>query len=103
MKRLSWLTLCLLFALSACPKEVPTNVAGTDDEQMDRLSAQLEELRTREVTCPTWCDLKGKVCGLSQSVCEVSARQSERQDFQRKCITGQEDCARFNDGCSTCR
>lgn len=101
-------TAFLLLAVAAlfigCPKATPQNVAGSDDDQMDLLGSQLEELRTRQnVTCPEWCVLKDKVCGLSKQACDIANRKSDRSDFQQRCATSMEDCARFNDGCGTCR
>lgn len=94
----------LALTLLACPKNGPvTTVAGTDDEKMDALSAQLEELKTRtDVKCPDWCTLKAKACDLSKQVCEIATRASERAEFQQKCVSGNEECARFTDGCATC-
>src|SRR4051812_30649253 len=93
-------------ALSACPKNVPDNVAGTEDERMDQYGAQLEEMRTRsaqDMKCDDWCGMKGKVCGISSSVCDITAKKSERADFQSKCVAAQEDCAKFTDSCSSCK
>jgi hypothetical protein len=95
-----------VLALSGCPKNVPENVAGTEDEQMDRYSAQLEEIRTRsaqDMKCDDWCRDKGRVCDISKSVCDVASKRSDRNDFQSKCVAAQEDCARFNDSCSSCK
>jgi hypothetical protein len=94
-----------LLALAACPKNVE-NVAGSEDEQMDRYSAQLEELRTRaaqDMKCDDWCGEKGKVCGISSSVCDLSAKRADRADFQSRCVSAQEDCARYTDSCSSCK
>jgi outer membrane murein-binding lipoprotein Lpp len=89
--------------LLACPKNVPVTVAGTDDEKMDQYSAQLEELKTKtDVQCSDYCTLKSKACSLSTNVCEISGRLADRADFQKKCVTAQEECARFNESCSTC-
>jgi hypothetical protein len=92
--------------LSGCPKNVPENVAGSEDEQMDRYSAQLEELRTRsaqDMKCDDWCGMKDKACGTSKSVCDIAAKKPDRADFQSKCVASQEDCARFTDSCSSCK
>ena len=95
-----------VLCLAGCPKNVPENVAGSEDEQMDRYSAQLEEQRTRsaqDMKCDDWCGEKDKVCKISRSVCDIAAKKSERNDFQSKCIAAQEDCAKYTDNCSTCR
>lgn len=89
--------------LMGCPKQTTTTVAGTDDEMMDQLSAQLEELRTRtDIACADSCNLKSKVCGLSKQTCDIAGKAPERADFQKKCVTSQEDCAKFNESCSSC-
>ncbi len=94
--------LLLALALSACPKKVDgANVAGTDDEQMDQFSAQLEELRTRQgLKCNDFCSLKSKVCDISKTVCDIAGKHGDRDDFQKRCVASQEDCAHFNEGCS---
>jgi hypothetical protein len=92
--------------LAGCPKNVPENVAGSEDEQMDRYSAQLEELRTRsaqDMKCDDWCGMKDKACGTSKSVCDIAGKKPDRADFQSKCVASQEDCARFTDSCSSCK
>ncbi|GMU61607.1 MAG: hypothetical protein IT380_11695 [Myxococcales bacterium] len=93
------LSLCLF----ACPKGPTTTVMGSDDEQMDRYASQLEEIRTRgEVDCKDACSLKGKVCDISSAACAIAGKNADRDDFQKKCVTSQEDCASFNEKCSTC-
>ncbi len=95
--------LSLAVSLVGCPKPTSTTVAGTDDEQMDQLSAQLEELRTRtDLQCNDWCSLKSKVCTLSQQSCDLAGKAPDRADFQKRCVLSQEECARFNESCSTC-
>lgn len=93
--------------LLGCPKSTASNVSGNADEQMDGYSSQLEELRTRasasDLKCADWCSLKDKVCGLRDRVCDLAGTQSGRDDFQKRCVTAQEDCARFNDSCSSCQ
>lgn len=102
MKRLFLLTAITLGFL-ACPKETPSNLAGTDDEQMDSLASQLEELRSRQdLKCDEWCKLKDKACGYSKSSCEIASRHTDRDDFQKHCVTSQEDCAKFIEGCASC-
>ncbi|MBL9036953.1 MAG: hypothetical protein JNG84_00430 [Archangium sp.] len=98
------LTLLAVCAL-ACPKAAPTStVAGSDDEQMDAYSAQLEEYRTKaDLSCDDSCAAKKKVCGISAKVCELATKSSERQDFQSKCVSAQEDCAKFNESCTACK
>lgn len=104
MTRLA-LACAAVLSLAACPKNVPENVSGSDDEQMDRYSAQLEELRARsaqDMKCDDWCGLKDKACSTSKGVCDLAAKGS-RNDFQTKCVGAQEDCARFTDSCSSCK
>ncbi len=96
----------VVLSLAACPKNVPDNVAGSEDEQMDRYAAQLEEVRTRsaqDMKCDDWCGMKGKTCDTAKAVCDLSAKKTERADFQSKCVAAQEDCARFTDSCSSCK
>lgn len=92
--------------LTGCPKKATTNVAGTDEEQMDSLTAQLEELRARakaeEPKCPEPCQLARRVCELSARTCEIAGRHPDRMDMQQKCTQSQEDCASFNDSCARC-
>ena len=92
--------------LTGCPKKTATTVAGTDDEQMDQLTAQLEELRAKvkaeDPKCPEWCNLSKRVCELSARTCEISGRNPDRMEMQQKCTQSQEDCAAFNDGCARC-
>lgn len=105
MNRLA-LACAAIFALTACPKNVPENVSGSEDEQMDNYGAQLEELRTRsaqDMKCDDWCGLKSKVCGISSKVCDIANKKADRNDFQAKCVASQEDCARFTDSCSSCK
>ena len=105
MSRLA-LAFAAVFVFAACPKNVPDNVAGTEDEQMDRYGAELEEARTRsaqDMKCDDWCGMQGKVCSTSQKVCDIANRKAERNDFQSKCVAAQEDCARFSDSCSSCK
>lgn len=95
-----------LLALAGCPKNVPENVSGNDDERMDQYSAQLEELRARsaqDMKCDDWCGMKSNVCGISGKVCDIAGKKTERNDFQGKCVAAQEDCARFTDSCSSCK
>lgn len=95
-----------VFVLAACPKNVPENVAGSEDEQMDTYGSQLEELRARsaqDMKCEDWCGMQGKVCNISSKVCDIANKKSERADFQSKCVAAQEDCARFTDSCSSCK
>jgi hypothetical protein len=93
----------LSLVLFACPKSTGNTVLGSDDEQMDRYAAQLEEIRTRgEVTCADACSLKAKVCDISNSACAIATKASDRDDFQKKCITAQEECASFGEKCAAC-
>ena len=102
MKRLFLLT-ALALGFLACPKETPTNLAGTDDEQMDTLASQLEELRSRQdLKCDEWCSLKDKACGLSKKSCDLAGKHTDRDDFQKRCVASQEDCAKFIEGCASC-
>ncbi len=95
--------LLVCVALLGCPKNIPTTVAGSDDEQMDQYSSQLEEYRTKsDLSCADSCDAKKKVCGVSAKVCELSGKATDRQDFQSRCVGSQEDCARFSETCASC-
>ena len=103
MNRL-FLLAAIALGLLACPKEAPTNLAGTADEQMDSLASQLEELRSRiDLKCDDWCSLKEKACGLSKKSCDIAAKNTDRDDFQKRCVASQEDCAKFIEGCASCR
>lgn len=98
-----FLFVALTLGFLACPKETPTNVSGTDDEQMDTLSSQLEELRSRQdVKCDEWCKLQDKACGLSKKTCDLAGKHADREDFQKRCVASQEDCAKFTEGCASC-
>ena len=103
MPRLALAACAALLLLAGCPRQAVTPVAGTDDEVMDQVAAQLEELRTRtDATCKDFCSLKDKACGLSTQACAIAGKAPERADFQKKCVTSQEDCAKFNESCSAC-
>lgn len=104
MNRLALASLASLLFL-ACPKSTGgPQLGGSDDEQMDMLTAQLEEYRTKSNSeCGETCELKSKVCRLSDTVCEISGRNSDRSEYQKKCVTAQEECARFNEACSSCK
>ncbi len=102
MKRLALIAALALLSL-ACPKSNPSNLAGNDDELMDTNASQLEELRSRQdLSCTNWCSLKDKACGLSKSSCDVAGRHTDRDDFQKRCVASQEDCAKFIEGCAGC-
>jgi hypothetical protein len=89
--------------LLACPRSSGSTVMGSDDEQMDRDSAQLEELRSRgDVTCADACAVKARACDVSKSTCAIAAKAPERDDFQKKCVMAQEDCASFSEKCAGC-
>lgn len=94
----------LVVLLAGCPKSVPaTTVAGGDDEQMDQYSSRLEELRTKTgLKCDDYCIWKTKACSLSVNMCAVAQKANDRADFQQKCVSAQEECARFNEGCASC-
>ncbi len=97
------LALFACLALTACPKNVTTTVAGSDDAQMDQYSSILEEYRTKtDLSCADTCAAKKKVCAVSGSACEMSSKATDRTDFQQKCVTSQEDCAKFNEACANC-
>ena len=97
------LALAACFALTACPKNVTTTVAGSDDEQMDQYSSILEEYRTKtDLSCTDACSAKKKVCGISTRACDMSSKATDRADFQAKCVSAQEDCAKFNESCASC-
>ena len=102
MKRLFFVA-AITLGLLACPKETPSNLAGTEDEQMDSFASQLEELRShQDLKCDEWCSLKEKACGLSKKSCEIAVKHTDRDDFQKRCVTSQEDCAKFIEGCASC-
>ncbi len=92
-------------ALFACPKPAPTtNLGGSDDEKMDTIASKLEEYRTRtDLTCDDNCSLKVKVCDLSNTACDIAGKHSDRNEFQKRCIAAQEECAKFNEACSGCQ
>ncbi len=98
------LGVALVVTLLGCPKNTPSStVAGTDEEKMDMLSAQLEELHTRaDVKCPDWCTLKPRACDLSKQTCDIAGRLPDRAEFQKKCVAANEECARWSDGCASC-
>lgn len=103
----TFLTVTALSALLlACPKSTvgTSTLGGSDDEKMDAIAAQLEELRTRtETSCSETCSLKSRVCSLSETACDVAGRHADRTDFQQRCVTAQEECAKFNEACSSCK
>lgn len=105
MNRLALAALAASIFLLACPKSTGgPNLGGSDDEKMDMLAAQLEEYRTKTNTeCGETCGLKSKVCKLSETACEIAGRNADRGDYQKRCVTAQEECARFNEACSTCK
>lgn len=105
MFRACLLSLTTAVLLAACPKAPPPpSLTGTDDEKMDTIAAQLEEFRTRtDVKCPDWCSAKPRVCDLSKLACEIAGKATDRNDFQKKCLATSEECARFSDGCATCK
>jgi azurin len=103
MTRLALTVLAATLLFTACPKTVTTDVTGNDDQQMDTLSSQLEELRTRTgLACSESCSLKTRVCDLSKTTCDIAGRATDRAEFQKKCVQAQEECAKFNETCSTC-
>jgi outer membrane murein-binding lipoprotein Lpp len=89
----------------ACPKAAPgPNLGGSDDQKMDTIAAQLEELNTKTNTeCSETCSNKTKVCNLSETACEIAGRNTDRSEYQKRCVTSQEECAKFNEACSTCK
>ena len=105
MNRLFLASLAAALVLLACPKSTGgPNLGGSDEEQMDSLAAQLEEYGTKTNSeCGETCTLKSKVCKLSETACEIAGRNADRADYQKRCVTAQEECARFNEACSTCK
>jgi len=93
-----------LFVLGACPKRVPSTVSGSDDEQVDRYAAKLEELKERAPTemCPNWCPVSRTACEAAHRTCEIAGRHTDRTDLQDKCASANEDCAQYTDRCHTC-
>jgi len=93
---------CLLLLLG-CPKNLDTTIAGSDDSQMDQYSSVLEEYRTKtDLSCADSCSAKKKVCDVSKNVCDLSRKATDRLDFQSRCVTSQEDCAKFGESCASC-
>jgi len=105
MKRLVLATLAASMLMLACPKSTGgPNLGGSDDEKMDQLTSQLEEYGTRSNSdCNETCDLKLKICKISEIACEIAGRNADRAEYQKRCVTAQEECARFNESCSTCK
>ena len=105
MNRVLLASLAASVLFLACPKNDPgPNLGGTDDQKMDMLAAQLEEYRTKnDAPCDETCSIKVKVCNLSSTVCEIAGRTTDRTEYQQRCVTAQEECARFNEACSTCK
>jgi hypothetical protein len=105
MNRLLLATLASSFLFLACPKDAPAvNLGGSDDQKMDMIAAQLEELRTKTDTeCSETCSNKNKVCNLSETACEIAGRATDRSEYQQRCVTAQEECAKFNEACSACK
>ncbi len=104
MNRIGFVVFALLVTFTTgCPKNVVTTVAGSDDQQMDQYTAQLEEYRTKTgLSCDESCAAKKKVCGISSGACELSTKAPERQDFQKTCVASQEECAKFSESCANC-
>ena len=105
MKRL--LPVLALLAV-ACPKNNPdSNVAGTDDEQLDRYSAQIEEMHARiqagEPKCSDWREMAKKMCDITRQVCAIADRHKDRDDIAKKCGSTQEDCANYNGSSTNCK
>ena len=90
--------------LMACPKAAPgPQLGGSEDEQMDAIAAQHEEYRTKtQSDCRESCDIKQKICRLSDTACEIAGRYADRAEYQKRCVNTQEECARFNEACSAC-
>lgn len=105
MNRFLLATVASSLLFFACPKSATgPNLGGTDDQKMDMIAAQLEELRTRTGTeCSETCSLKTKVCNLSETACEIAGRNTDRSEYQQRCVTAQEECAKFNEACSACK
>lgn len=98
-------TVLACVALLACTRRAPTNVAGSDEEMLDRHTARLEELRVRlqaeNPGCPEKCAMTQEVCTLATKSCEIAEREPER--LQARCVSAQEECAKFGDACASCR
>ena len=100
------LLIAVLFTLPllGCPKKVETKVSGTADEQMEQYGAELEELRSK-AQAAEWmggelCGQAGRVCAISSEMCAIASAAPDREDFQQRCVSGQESCAQFNDACA---
>lgn len=92
-------------ALFACPKQATApQLGGSDDEKMDTIASKLEEYRTRtDLSCDDTCSVKSKVCDLSATACDIAGKHGDRNDYQQRCVAAQEECAKFNESCSSCR
>ncbi len=104
MNRLLLASLAASLFLMACPKAASgPKLGGSEDEQMDAIAAQLEEYRTKtQSDCRESCDIKQKICRLSDTACEIAGRNADRAEYQKRCVNTQEECARFNEACSAC-
>lgn len=107
MKLLAPALVAALLLATGCPRNLAPGNPASDEDQAERVQSQLEEIRARvqaePPTCPAWCELAKKTCDLSAQACALSGRHPDRLDYQKRCISSQEDCARFNDQCSRCR
>lgn len=107
MKVLPLLPLLLALLLFGCPKAAPATVAGSDDDLLDTYSSRLEELKARvgasDLSCDDRCKVALEGCELARQICDISARNPDRADVQRRCAGAQEDCSHFNDGCARCK
>ena len=104
MKTFIPVALLLALSLTACPKRQDT-IAGTDEDQLEAYSARLEEMRTRaqseQLSCGDTCKMAKDVCEIAQKVCTIAERNPDRG--AQRCVSANEDCARFNDNCATCK
>jgi hypothetical protein len=97
----------MVVSLGGCAKQVGPRVAGTDADRLDAVSARLEELRLRAreegLSCGARCDNASDTCEAAEELCEVGARQPDREDVAARCTEAREQCAQANNTCTRCR
>ncbi len=105
--RLGLIELLIGLQLTACARVAPRSVSGTEDEQLDRLSAQLEETRSkalvRQLSCTDRCALAEDGCRISNEICAIARRQPSRRDLGQTCAGSQEQCVDLRERCLRCR
>jgi hypothetical protein len=105
MKTLLLLGLLSSPSLFGCVRRAETNVAGSDEEMIDRYTTRLEELVVRlqaeHPECAEVCSMNQEGCDLARKICEIAARQPDR--LEGRCAFAQEECAKLGDACISCR